>query len=582
MVRFPARFVLALLGLAFPACAEKAPVEIPPAEPKTASEPVQLRMLEEEQRQFLWDIEHHGNVLSQIGFSRLATALKKGDATALGNILASDFVGEWPQQPREVTARNECLEVIRQSDSGNPPTRLDRQQFLARLLEFHHFFHHTIKGGKIALMKLRPTQEKNLDAPWEGTGQLRLWGEKEPGQPAEIIVYLRYRIARPTKEAMAKPGWLQSCALTQTQVGWSKRPLMREVAVQRGLQPQRLHDNWRADRTVAVSGGVFLCDYNRDGILDMLITDEKGYFLYQGLPGGRFRDVTTQLGLPQSVFESSPRDQLAAWVDLDGDGWEDLILGGFIFRNQEGKRFQNVSALCNLSLPPTAGGIAVADYDGDGRMDLYVFRAGIGKADSWLDGKAGTGATNHLWRNKGNWRFEDVTGATGTGGDERSTFTALWFDVNNDNRPDLYVPNEFGNGVLYLNQGNGVFRPSALLETAGDFGTMGASCGDINNDGHIDLYCGNMYSKAGTRVIGNLRSDSYPANVMDKIRCFVKGSELHLNRGGVRFEQKGQSYQVADAGWAYGPALVDLDNDGWLDIHATCGYISRSRSEPDG
>jgi len=66
------------------------------------------------------------------------------------------------------------------------------------------------------------------------------------------------------------------------------------------------------------------------------------------------------------------------------------------------------------------------------------------------------------------------------------------------------------------------------------------------------------------------------------MRTFVKGSELHVNRGGLRFDQKGMEWQVNDAGWAYGPALVDLNNDGFLDIHATCGYISRKRNEPDG
>jgi hypothetical protein len=213
---------------------------------------------------------------------------------------------------------------------------------------------------------------------------------------------------------------------------------------------------------------------------------------------------------------------------------------------------------------------------------VYVFQGGVGKADSWLDGKAGSGTTNRLWRNKGDWQFEDVTARSGTGGEERSTFTALWLDVNNDGKPDLYVPNEFGDGVLYVNQGDGTFRPASLSDGPCDFGTMGASAGDIDNDGNIDLFCGNMYSKAGSRVINNVRPGTYPDDVMAKIRSFVKGDELHLNRGGLRFEQKGQQWQVADAGWSYGPALVDLDNDGWLDIYATCGYMSRSRTEPDG
>jgi hypothetical protein len=178
-----------------------------------------------------------------------------------------------------------------------------------------------------------------------------------------------------------------------------------------------------------------------------------------------------------------------------------------------------------------------------------------------------------------------VTEKANASGGRRSTFTALWLDANNDGKPDLYVPNEFGNGVLLINQGDGTFKEQPLTDHPDDFGTMGATCGDVNNDGNIDFYCGNMYSKAGTRVIGNLPPGAYPPDIMDKFRTFVKGSQLHINKGGkdcVRFEQKGKEWQVNDAGWAYGPALVDLDNDGWLDIYANAGFISRSRSEPDG
>jgi hypothetical protein len=584
-----------VFGLGLAGCTGRAGVEGPPGDssPESAASP--LKAMDEEQRQFLWEIEHHGNVLSRVGFSALAAALKQGDEKALEGLLAPAFTGAIPRQPAEVSIHSEFVDVVRQTDAGKPPTKLDGGQFVAKLIEYRRFFKHKVKAGKIALMKLRPTQEDNLDAPWEGTGQLRLWGEKEPGQPGEVVVYLSYRTVRPTRKAMADGKWLLACAITQSQVGWAQHFLMREVAAQRGLEPHRLQDNWVVDKLDPATGGVFLCDYDRDGILDVLITDVNGYFLYKGLPGGQFKNVTAEVGLPEIIPESSSRARVAAWVDLDGDGWEDLILGPYVFRNLEGKRFQNVTPQCNLHLPASTGGIAVADFDGDGRMDLYVFHAGISKADSWLEGKGGT-TGNQLWRNKGNWRFEDVTASSGTGGDDRSTFTALWFDANDDGKPDLYVPNEFGDGVLYINRGDGTFRPSSLSNVPCDFGTMGATCGDINNDGHIDLYCGNMYSKAGTRVIGNVRPGTYPDKVMAKIRTFVKGSELHLNQGvgrianpshdgrqaGPRFEQKGLEWQVADAGWAYGPALVDLDNDGWLDIYATCGYISRSRTEPDG
>jgi hypothetical protein len=582
MGQFHPRLAILLVTVAVCGCERgRTQVEVPRSDAVTSPGPPALKGMDEEQRQFLWQIEHHGNLLSRIGFPALATALREGDPEALARALATSFAGATLRKPVEVAIHQDVVDVVRLSDSGQPATLLNPQQFIAQLLEYRHFFQHKVNGCKIALMKLRPTREDQLDAPWEGTGQLRLWGERGPGQPGEAIVYLRYTTVRPTKAALESGKWLLSCAITQAQVGSAKHFLLRDVAEARGLQPARWQDNWQSERLDPSTGGVFLCDFDRDGILDVLITDINGYCLYKGLPGGRFQDVTSKVGLPEVLPERSSRALVAGWVDLDGDGWVDLILGGDVFRNVQGQRFENVSAQCNLRLPPNAGGVAIADYDGDGRMDVYVFHIGT-RGGSWLDGKSASGTGNQLWRNLGDWRFQDVTAATGTDGGGRSTFTALWFDANNDGKPDLYVPNEFGDGVLYVNQGAGTFRPTPLAQGRHDFGTMGATCGDINNDGNIDLYCGNMYSKAGSRVIANVRPGTYPDDVMAQVRTFVKGSELHLNRGDLRFEQKGQAMQVADAGWAYGPALVDLDNDGWLDIYATCGYISRSRKEPDG
>jgi hypothetical protein len=223
-----------------------------------------------------------------------------------------------------------------------------------------------------------------------------------------------------------------------------------------------------------------------------------------------------------------------------------------------------------------------ADYDRDGRLDLYCTRTGPPGNLSWLEGRSNDARGNLLLRNRGGWQFEDVTKKSGTRGGYRSTFTAAWLDANDDGWPDLHVPNEFGDGVLLVNNRDGTFRPHALGDRPVDFGTMGLAAGDVDNDGRIDIYCANMYSKAGTRVIGNLKPDAYPPKVMQKLRRFVAGSQLHFNAGGLAFEPAGPEKNLAAVGWVYGAALADLDADGLLDIYATAGYISRDRTKPDG
>jgi hypothetical protein len=538
--------------------------------------------MDQEQRECLWELEHHGNLLSKYGFKPLAAALVKGDELALRGLLAADFRGGLLDRPREVRQTTPLLDFVRRTKDGRPPRAVGATEFLGELLGYRLPFKHRAEA-KFSVMKLTPTDPADLDKLWEGTAQMRLWGEKAPGKPREVVVYLKLRLRRPSEE-MSRGSWLHGCEITQSQVASSEHYLMREVAAERGLHPEKLVDSWNTP-SLAGSLGAFLCDFNRDGRLDVLIVDANNYFLYQGLPGGKFRDVTTEVGLPRHSLDGTPRSAVAAFVDLDGDGWEDLILGNKIFRNMEGKEFRDVSSIapCNFRMHPNTIGVAVADFDRDGRMDIYVFQNGKGETDSWLEGKCGSDHPgNRLWRNKGNWQFEDVTAKSGTDGGSRSTFTAVWLDANNDGWPDLFVPSEFGPGVLYVNQGNGTFRPRPLGNGPTDFGTMGVTAGDIDNDGNIDIYCANMYSKAGTRVIGNMRPGTYSEPVMAQIRSFVKGSELHRNLGGLRFEQKGKQLQVNDAGWAYGPALVDLDNDGWLDLHATAGFVSRDRNEPDG
>jgi hypothetical protein len=552
-----------------------------------ASEEAPKPVMDEAQRTYLWEIENRGNRLTRlpVGFRALGAALSQADQKKLSDIVAPDFVGDTLGQPvEEVRVANDFAEAVRQQDAGSPKVQLDRPGFVQEMLKYRGLFSKPPKV-QIALMTLSPLERDRFEGAWKGSCQLRMFGEMGPGKPGEVILHIHYTTPEPSEENL-KTGWLHSASIVQIQTAKAPRFLMKEVTAQRGIDGKRFHDNWRKEETVPKpnTGGVYVCDFDRDGILDMLIHDVKGIALYKGQPDGTFRDVTAEMGLPTSrgLSQFTAYD-LCGFADLNGDGWEDLILGGRIFRNEEGKRFTDVTELSNLRFPKDAVGLAVADYDRDGKLDLYVTRPGDTRSDNWLTGKSGDpDRVNQLWRNKGNWQFENVTAKSGTGAGNRSSFSAVWLDANNDGWPDLYVINEFGSGVLLVNNQDGTFREHLLAEGPADFGTMGVTCGDYDNDGNIDIFCGNMYSKAGNRVINNILPGTYPEEIMAKIRAFVAGNQLWHNRGNLQFEPMAKKYQVAGAGWAYGPAFVDLDNDGWLDLFANAGFVSQDPNEPDG
>ena len=580
--------------------------------PAPVASPAGGPTLPEENRKHIWDIEHQGLVLKKYGFSALKNALRDADRAALLGLLAADFQGAAQAEPREIIRTDDYLAAQRHEEVvGQPPQPVSREAFVDRLLAYRRRFV-SPPGVDLALMTLSPEKADDMAGPWQGEVQLRMWGGVDyrgrpqadvlravsligtapgglaglpaPPGPGEVVLLLPFHIVAPTEENLSPGGWLRGCVLRQAVVEEASNYLFKDVTTQRGIDPSLFYDNWtRGSKPLqAITGGVFLCDFDRDGCLDMLIVDVNRVVLYKGRPDGTFTDVTAAAGLPRAVQASL----VAAFVDLDGDGWEDLILDRKIFRNVSdghgGRRFDDATLLCNLHIPDLATGITVADYDRDGHLDLYITCAGTMKASSWVDG-TGAGPGNQLWRNKGKgFLFENVTEASGTGGGGRSSFSAVWLDADNDGWPDLYAINEFGDGVLLMNQHDGTFREKHLSGGPGDFGSMGVTCGDIDNDGNIDLYVASMYSKAGARIMGNVPEGAFAPELTAQMKRFVTGSQLYLNKGGTRFERKGTDYRVAAVGWAYGAALIDLDNDGWLDLVATCGFISEDHAEPDG
>lgn len=526
--------------------------------------------LPEAERQRLWEIEHRGNALNKYWFEPFAAALVRGDPTELGRFLDAAFRGSEIGAPTVAKS----LTVERLQESGAAPVPLTAERFIAKLIELRGVIGGTPKV-KLVMATLKPSDPAKPEGIWEGKALLRIHGTSTAGAPAEVSATLGFEVRAP-KEAAAG-GWLHAAHIRQLAVSRSARPLFAETAKARGLKTA-LHDNWTSDEMIPTTGGAYVTDFDRDGYLDLLVTDVTGNTLYRGGPDGKFTDATESMGLPRK----STGAIATAWVDLDGDGWDDLILQNRVYRNEDGTKFTDYTERCTARLPLNMTGILVADYDRDGKLDLYLTRAAPPGNMSWLEGRSNGAYGNILLRNAGDWKFEDATKKSGTRGDYRSTFTAAWLDANDDGWPDLYVPNEFGDGVLLVNKGDGTFKPSSLADKTSDFGTMGLAVGDMDNDGRIDIYSANMYSKAGTRVIGNLKPGAYPPPVMERLNRLVAGSQLHLNKGDLKFQQVGAEKSLAAVGWAYGAALADLDGDGFLDIYATAGYISKDRDKPDG
>jgi hypothetical protein len=396
----------------------------------------------------------------------------------------------------------------------------------------------------------------------------------------EIIFEIAYDLTPlPAPDVIAESkGWLRSFTVTSLHVGRAPEHLLVNVAAERGLKVDALYDNWKqpVGKRIVTSGGVHLADVDDDGFTDVLITDVHGPQLYLGQPDGKLRDVTRGSGL-----SPSRQTTIAVFGDFDNDGLPDLALDNQVLKNLGGGRFRYYTARSSLKLSDAAS-YSVVDYDRDGRLDIYVsrqFASGM-TGDSWIAGPGGPG--NQLWRNLGNWQFENVTAQANAEAGKLSCFTTVWLDVNNDGWPDSYSINEFGGGRLLVNQGNGTFISRGLRDDWNDFGSMGLQVADVNNDGNIDIFTDNMFTKAGRRMMENLPEDSYPPEVMKHIKRFVTGSELYLNDGGLSFRRAGHDMHVFQVGWSYGPSFVDLDNDGFQDLYATSGFMTVNNDEPDG
>ena len=201
-------------------------------------------------------------------------------------------------------------------------------------------------------------------------------------------------------------------------------------------------------------------------------------------------------------------------------------------------------------------GLAVADVDGDGRLDIYFVNQ--------LGG-------NQLWRNLGHGKFEDVTAVAGVGLTNKICVAASFADIDNDGLPDLFVTTVRMGNVLFKNLGGGKFKDITAesgLSLKRAPHSSGAVFFDFNQDGLLDLFVANVgvYTRnekgRGGFYLG--RSDAFQGW---QFPARSEQSILYQNLGGGKFEDVSRKMGLEHHGWSGDATFCDLNQDGYPDLY---------------
>ncbi|HYV28415.1 MAG TPA: CRTAC1 family protein [Candidatus Eisenbacteria bacterium] len=198
--------------------------------------------------------------------------------------------------------------------------------------------------------------------------------------------------------------------------------------------------------------------------------------------------------------------------------------------------------------------IAVADVDGDDRLDIYFVNQ--------LGG-------NQLWRNLGNGKFENITVRAGVGLDDKVCVAASFADIDNDGLPDLFVTTVRMGNVLFKNMGNGQFKDITKDSSLGYVGhSSGAVFFDFNKDGLLDLFLVNV----GVYTIDEKGRGGYYRAHTNAFsgHLFPERSEqsmLYQNLGGGQFKDVSKEMNLQHRGWSGDASFCDLNQDGYPDLY---------------
>ena len=324
--------------------------------------------------------------------------------------------------------------------------------------------------------------------------------------------------------------------------------------------------------------GVAVGDYDNDGFEDLYVTAYGGNKLYHNNGNGTFTDVTLKAGVAGSGWSTS-----AAWVDLDGDGFLDLVvlryldwdfddvwcgehkegyrsychpdyfkpIAPLVYHNNKDGTFTEISQKTSLNKPGKGLGVAIADYDHDGLIDLFV---------------ANDSMPEFLYHNKGDGTFEEVGLASGVAVDiDGRTYAGMgadFADYNNDGWPDIVVTDLANQRyALYQNNGDGSFTYTSQTLGVGPMSLSHSGWGvrffDFDNDGWKDL----------------LIAQGHDLDTIELDHPNLRYREPMLlahNSGHGFVDVSAQSGDVFTKPWvARGMAVGDLNNDGRLDAVVT-------------
>ena len=360
--------------------------------------------------------------------------------------------------------------------------------------------------------------------------------------------------------------------------------------------------------------GVAAGDFDGDGLCDLYFCNVEGRnTLYRNLGNFRFEDVTEKAGVACPGLHSTG----CVFADVNGDGALDLIVAGNngvrLFINLGNGSFTNAttgSGLITNALGSTS--IALADFDGDGTLDLFVANYGevtkirsggmlstrkingrdvvTGRdARRWkiIDGKLiEFGEPSAVYLNDGQGHFKPLSWTDGTFLDEDGkplgelpmdlSLSVMIRDINGDGTPDIYVCNDFQTpDRIWLNDGHARFRalPRLAMRQMSNF-SMGVDFADIDRDGRDDFMVVDMLSRQHalkmTQMIETSLKVSLPGEIENRPQ--IRRNTFFWNRGDGTYAELANFAGLDASDWSWTPAFLDVDLDGYEDLLTSNGH----------